>query len=431
MNKNRIGAIALITVFAVSLLIGFNIPRSNAVIPVTAYESLPAGAVTTGMVYSGTAGLAYAVSYTYGQIYAITVPPNILTPMSYVTYQFGTVGNYNRLYYGLAVDQTGNLWVSRRGVGNDGTPAGLSKITLGASNATSTETMVINSTSYEWDSVGNCNSYIWIAAGLILYKVSPSTNAVANITLPSNSGGAYYGMKCDASNNLWFTDILNGYLLEYTSGGILNQYSGFSRPLGVAVSGSTVYVAENSLTAPAIAQFNTNTHVITLDPVKAGAVPYDLTAISGSVIYSVSQNLTGSTVGIGVLGGAYYGVNEAATYDLSGGPSNSILSSYYGSSGIIRLSDWQQVSYTTTTTIIHSTSTVFVTTTLPTTVTTTTITNTINQTNILVVQPEVNITVTTSILTVYSTSTVTTSTNTTQTFSTTTTAATCTIGMNC
>ena len=77
--------------------------------------------VAVGIAYSATLNAVYYADYAAGYVLRIGASNGMLDNVTSPTRQC-----YDKTYYGLALDGNGNLWLTRRNPGNDGTPPGLS-----------------------------------------------------------------------------------------------------------------------------------------------------------------------------------------------------------------------------------------------------------------------------------------------------------------
>ena len=181
--------------------------------------------------------------------------------------------------------------------------------------------------------------------------------AVQTVSINGTVGGAYNGFVCDGSGNVWFSDITDGQLIKFaTASSTFTMYPGFNRPLAIAVSGTTVYVAENCRSqdscSPAIAQMSTSGGPITRTQVIGS--PYGIAVVSGSVVWSSSAEDVNRTQTICVLDGGCVATGEANFY-LASDASGNIYFSFYGSNGVGVISGLEpSVSGNTTTTTTGS-----------------------------------------------------------------------------
>jgi plastocyanin len=166
------------------------------------------------------------------------------------------------------------------------------------------------------------------------------------------ASGSYYGFINDASGNMWFSDVDNGYVYKF-DGAEVTQFAGFHRPLGLAPSGGYVYVAENVRAgdnpswSPAIAKLNPVDGSITRMTVTGS--PYGITTFSilttTYIAYSSSGEDSAHTcgIGVGVFGGSvtFFNIAVPAVYYLHYEPtSNALYFTFYGSgSGVGEFSD--------------------------------------------------------------------------------------------
>ena len=320
-----------------------SVSTTSSTITVTKF-CLPTGTTPVGVAYSG--GYVYYASYSYGFIMKVNAATG--------EYSFLTKGTgaYNRFYYSMAVDATGNLWVTRRDVGNDGTPAGVSRISL----STGHETFVVND-SGEQDGIGIVGADVYAAVGSTLYKIDDATSAVTTYSIPGG-GGSYNGFVGDSNGNVWFSDVLGGKMFEFNpQDGQFTSYSGFDRPLGVAVLGNVVYVAENCQGCPVVQMWTDGTG---MNSIPTNFTPYGIDAVAGFIVWTSS----GGDGNICALGGSCINTGEF-NYFLADDGSGNIYFSYYGSSGVGKISGFHgslppppPITSTTTTTIpANSTST--------------------------------------------------------------------------
>src|SRR5438552_3528311 len=142
MPKLQAKKYSIVSVAATLLFVLSAFPQALAA-PTVNLIGLPAGSVPVAIAYSTTNGLVYYASYTYGFVMAVNPTTSTYSNLTQTT------GLFNRNYYGITLDQNNNLWLTRRGVGNNNNPAGVSLV----NTVTGKETEVLNATQGEWDQI--------------------------------------------------------------------------------------------------------------------------------------------------------------------------------------------------------------------------------------------------------------------------------------
>ena len=313
---------------------GTSVYYSSAQTPTVQKFSLPSGSNSVGLVFHN--GWLYYASYDYGfvmQVNASTGAWSNVTTDNHQTY----ANAFDRMYYGLTADNTGNLWLTRRNQGNDGTPAGISKINI----ATGLETFVVSNDAGEWDGIGYSNGFVYAAAGDTFYQINASTSQIFTYTIPGPGYTGYFGFAPDQQGNIWFSDIINGLVCEFVpSTTLITCHGGFNRPLGIAFLGNTAYVAENvrssdSGLSPAIASFSVSSPAVVSRTDVVGS-PYDIANVAGTIIWSSSAEDFAATTTVCTIGGVCTNTGEVNYYIVSNGPIAYV--SYFGSSGVAKVS---------------------------------------------------------------------------------------------
>ena len=303
---------------------------------------LPPGTIAIALAYLN--GYAYYAS----QVYGFVIKVNTLT--GNYTIISKPEGYYNRPYYGAAIDPVGgNLWLTRFIAGNDNYPPGVSVVSL----TTGLVTDVLNGSSFV--GIGIVGGYAYAASGKSLFKISlaPPYNHTEFSLAGDNVTGSFHGFVGDPEGNVWFTDEGSGRIYEFDP--LTNSttvYSGFNMPIGIAVSSSTVYVAEYCPSTlfhgnpfyydgclPSIAQMPLAGGSISRTLLGAGA-PFDVVIASGLVVWSSDADDWGHTTTICVLNGECISTGEA-NFFMTTDPSGNVYFSYFGSSGVGEISGFK------------------------------------------------------------------------------------------
>jgi streptogramin lyase len=114
-----IASVAILAILLVSSYFTFypEASSSTSTIKVTKF-SLPTGDQAIGLEYYQ--GWVYYASETYGYVLKVNATSGAVVNITQAT------GTFNRLYQGIAIDNNGNIWLTRSYEGNDGTLAGIS-----------------------------------------------------------------------------------------------------------------------------------------------------------------------------------------------------------------------------------------------------------------------------------------------------------------
>ena len=340
MKKAGLGAVAVSVIVILSFSIFFGLQSVHASSPTVKTVSIPnSGTAFAGMVLSS--GTLYYASYQYGAIY--TVPT--ATMNSYATLS-PPVASFDRIFFGLAMDGSGNLWATRRDAANNGTGPGISLI----STSTGKIYNILTGTG-EWDGTGYSNGYVYAAQGSTFYQVS-TTSPYAVTTYPiTGGGGSYYGMVPDSLGDIWFTDILGNKLCDFNGASIScangsgNGFT-FSRPSGIEIDGAIMFVAENNLDGN-IDRVSIPSGVITQQTATDG-MPYGIIGVGPAATQSVIWSSAGTDDQICVLNGAC--VNTGATnYYLQADSSENVYFSFDGGNGVGQISGLVASATTSTT----------------------------------------------------------------------------------
>jgi streptogramin lyase len=294
--------------------------------------NLPTNYIPIGIVYDGT--YIWTVSYTYGAISKIDLSTSTVTHY-YVKGSPDT--NYDWCFYGLRIDVNGNFWISCRS-------GYLVKF------YPSTGSFEVKGNFVYLESLHYYNGYVYFASGSNLYKYNITTDTYETFAIPNSSYGYFFGAT-DTSGNIWFSDIINGYVYKF-DGATITQYSGFHRPLGITYTNNYIYVAENVRQSdiesnptwqPAIARLNPSNGSIVRTVVTGS--PYGLATFTflGStyLAWSSSGEDSTSTKGIGLykintdgsLTNVIFFPTSLAIYYIQYN-NNVIYFTFYGSNGV-------------------------------------------------------------------------------------------------
>ena len=155
--------------------------------------------------------------------------------------------------FGIALDSTGNIYVSQNHLIRKVTPAGVVTILAGSGSVTFADGVGTNATFYNprglaIDSAGNI--YVADQTNNRIRKITPEvvvSTFIGRATAGYSDGGRLYpfGVSVDSDGFVYAADGI-GRIARITPGGIVRTFrTGFVFPQGVAVNpGGTVYVAD-------------------------------------------------------------------------------------------------------------------------------------------------------------------------------------------
>lgn|GEM_PF-265599 len=155
--------------------------------------------------------------------------------------------------WGLFTDASGNIWVGQNGVARvtKYTPAGVAtNFTVAATGNTG---VVVDASGKFYVSNSNGDVYTYSAAGVL-----QNTNTTARNNNFFNQG-SLDGIAIDASGNLYFTDVTEGFVWKYTaSTGVTSQLIVTGSPVGITVDpNGNIYVVDQG-TSKAIKEYNSS-----------------------------------------------------------------------------------------------------------------------------------------------------------------------------